>query len=375
MAFTMKCMAAELARALTLANQVAGREKQVAILSASRIVVRDGTATISATNMDHSIIVDIAAEGEGEIFATTSLMLQKAVALRGNQPVEIITDAELPHVNITQGRTKWRMPTVPGNAFPSDFVSPIPGDAVTIRTAVLFPAMAAAMANVNPNDDRIFGKGIFFDMRDGFTVVSASGSGMSATKIDAPALPVEIIMPNDSVSAMASIMRDAVEIDVVANSDGMTIAADGVMYRTKLVDGTYPEWRKAHAANTKDHSRHVVVDREELMATVKRATAIGEDKVKNTSAASVKVVIDGSELSVSTRNKNGEEGSDYCSIQGDEGWFGVATNKLLVALGTFSDQFLRIDFGDVGERSTAILIQPDPVDGTDYRIIMPMLMN
>jgi len=366
--FTLTCMAAELARAVNLVTFVSGNSRQLAVLKSSMIEVGGGTATIAATDMDHSVRVSFAADGEGLVFIDTAALAQKSGALRPNSPVTISGDEK--SVTISQGKTKWKLPVIDGTAFPLEITKPIPGDAVQIDCAKFVNAMTAARVVVRDLNSGVINMGVYLDANDGLRAVGGDTRGLSVVEISDATMPISVVVPTGSISAIFGIFRSAETLDIVVTENGMTVSADGVTYRTKLIEQAYVDWRRAQAANIKDLNGSVIMDAADLIGVVKRATAIAEDKSKDGTSVAVRLVFSGGECCATAKNRNGEEGVDYCPAEGDDASCMVTAGFLLDIAGSFTSERLKISMNTQTEG--AIKIEPYPTtEFENVRILMP----
>lgn len=375
MTFRMQCMAGELARALALASQVIGGPK-VPVLRAVVVTADKDGAQLAATNTDHAIRASFAAEGEGEAFIDMALFAQKANALRGEQPVSMATDAEGKFLTMTQGKTRYRLPVLLGTGFPVDFTKPMRGDPIALPQGPLVAAMGAIASVVTPDTSHILGSGILLDMGDDkFRVVAAQKRGLAVVEIDAPALPVSVIVPLDTVRAILAIFKGAEILQVISTKDGICVEHDGVMYRSKLVEGTYPDWRRARDIQFGKVEFSAEVDAAEFRGAMARAAAIADDQQKGQAVTGVRLTFDGNECAFSAKNRTGEEGFDACEAGGDSGTFGMGIANLSEFLASITGGRLRIQFGDEQKHpdSHGVIISPEPAGGMDdYRIVMTM---
>lgn len=366
--FTLTCMAAELSRAVNLVTFVSGNAKQLAILKSSMIEVGGGTATIAATDMDHSVRVSFAADGDGRVFIDTAALAQKSGALRPNSPVTISGDDKA--VTISQGKTKWKLPCVDGTAFPFEITQPIPGDITKIDCGKFVNAMTAARVVVRDLGASVVNMGVYLDAEGGLKAVGGDTRGLSVVEISDASLPISVLVPTGSISAIFGIFRSADMLDIVVTENGMTVSADGVTYRTKLIEQAYADWRRAQAANTKDFNGAVIMDAADLVGVVKRATAIAEDKSKDGTSVAVRLVFADGECCATAKNRNGEEGVDYCPAEGDDGSCMVTAGFLLDVAASFTSERLKISLNTQSEG--AIRIEPYPAgDVENSRVLMP----
>lgn len=374
--FKLTCMAGELARALSLASQAAGREKQIPILRAVRIVVTKSGATISATNNDHGVAVTIAAEGEGTAHIDIGLILPKAQVMRGNQPVTLSSE-DGKFLDMKQGRTSLRAPILDGDAFPVDMTKAVKGKPVTFTASTLLSALSMATDAIEPGLTRSVDMGALMDMGDGkFRIVAGTGKVFSVVELDLPALQVqEIILPHAAISSIGSLFREDDEMQVVATDNALSISTDSLTYRTKLVEDKYPEWRPILSRQAGDNlDGTATASRADLVDAIKRAAAIGEDSNKqNGTFIPIKAKIGGGEFVLTTKNSRGEEGEDACECDGVNGVFGVnaiALKKMTDNLGSSS---VRIRYSTT-DQNGPIVVHAHPSERDNYRVIMPVRM-
>lgn len=376
MPFELNCMGAELARAVSLADQVGGHGTKVPILKAIMISVSKGSAVFAATNTDHAVRVTIAAEGDGEIYVETALMLQKAMALRPNQPVTIKGDEKL--LSIVQGKTRYRVPLLDGKGFPLEFTKPIEGDPIDIPQPDLFAAMNAVAATIVPDMSHTIGSGVLLDMVDGFRVVGAQKKGLAVVQIAAPQLPHDIIVPLDTIRALSSIFKESGFLSVVVTPDGICVSDDGVMYRSKLIEAKYPDWRRARDSQIGGGKldQEITVMSADFLECMARATAISIDRQKDAAVTAVRVEFSEGECLMTAKNRISEEGADACEIEGDgRGTIGLGIANINNALSTLRTPRLSIKFAGNGAE-VPILVSPEPPSELDdYRLVMPMLVG
>lgn len=377
MTFQLTCMAGELARALSLATQVSGREKQIPILRAVRIAATKTACTIAATNNDHGMAVTIAAEGDGVVYVDASMIAPKSAVLRHDKPVTITGDEDGKNITVTQSRTRWKIPVLDGaDSFPTDMTKAVKGKSVKMTAGPFLHALSIAPDAIWPGIARTFDMGALLDMGDGkFRVISTNTKVFSVIELDAPALQVEqIIFPNDAMSAVRSLFKDADELEIVATADAMSISAERLIYRTKLVEGQFPDWRKAvekQAGAALDGE--AIASSTAIIETLDRAAAIAEDKNKDGAVLGVRVQIGDGEFSAKATNRTGEEGEDSCECPGSEGLFGVSATHLRKMIGNLGSRDVRLTYSTT-DPEKPVVVHAHPAERENYRLVMPMRM-
>lgn len=375
--FTLTCIAAELSRALQLVSQVAGRDKMLPILRAVRITAKSGSASISATNMDHGATATIAAEGDGVIYVDASMISVKAGAIRPDKPVTISSE-DGKTAAMVQGRNRYTLPLLDGEAFPSVMTGSVNGPSVTMTAGPLLAALSVSPDAITPSSDRAIGMGALLDMSDGkFRVVAGNGQIFSVIEVDAPPLAVsDAIVPLGAIGSICGMFKEADSIDVVLTDDAMSIKADGLVYRTKLVEMKYPDWQaavKRQAGDNLDGSAVLVAS--DVADTTKRASAIAEDSNKqNGTFIPIRIIIKDGELGMVTQNSRGEVGEDACACDGPDGSFGVNAINLRKMVSNIGSMDVCIRYSTTAN-DQPIVIHASPSERENFRIVMPIRMG
>lgn len=374
MKFELNCMAADLKAALAIASSVTDSGIKVPVLKATRIEVDGKTATFIATNMDHSIRAFVGAEGSGTVHLETAALAQKAAALRQDRPVKMVGDEDGKFVTVTQDKTRWRLPIIIGDGFPFDFTKPINGDKVTIPRQKLFSAIGSVMPIINPAEaHQTIGQGVYLDMDGGFWVVGAANRGLSVVQMDVLPLPHSVIVPLQTIRAVMTIFRDHESLDILVTPDAISITTEFVIYKSKLIDATYPDWRKIGDFQMKTIDTHTTVFVENFIDAIDRASAIAEDNTKTGAAIGARMTFTDGECSIATKNRSGETGEDFAECFGDNGTLGVAVENFKYGITSVGGEKVSVSFGSGTQQ--AIIIRPEPAPKLDnYRIVMGMMV-
>lgn len=367
MTFRLTCMAGELARALQLASQTAGREKQIPILRAVRIAVTKDGATISATNNDHGVTVSIAAEGEGTAYVDIGLILPKAQVMRPSQPVTL-TSEDGKFIEMKQGRTGLKAPMLDGDAFPVDMTKAVDGKGITVAAGPLLHAFSVAPDAIWPGISQPMYMGALLDMEGGkFRVVATSGKVLSVMELDIPAFDRSIIIPNEAMAAIRSMFKDAETLEIVATESALSVSGNEVTYHTRLIEGRFPDWRRVVAGENIENI--ATIDPAEVLGAVIRASAVSEEKAKDGSFLAVWVNIDDGELLAKASSKIGEAGEDTCPTDGPAGEFVVNSIHIRRMLGNIGASKATITYPTTYNPDVPVIIRAYPSERENYRAI------
>lgn len=316
MTFILEILGGDLKRALEIATQVTDTGTKIPILKTTRIECEPDSATFIATNLDHSIRVSVPASGSGSVNLDTQTLAAKANVIDAKKPVMFAGDDKF--VSITQGRSRWKMPIITGDNFPVDLVGPI-ADPVEIDARKFFMGIRAAQTVIDPGAIGIIvAHGALLDMRDGFRVVGAASKGLSVERIGDTVIQNDCILPNRSMQAAAAIFKDSATIMMAATENAISISDGDIFYRSKLIEGKFLDWRRSALRADKNTST-VTVDVPEMLLAIEASSAIREDIQKSGRWVVARLEFEGGTCSVIASNRDGEEGRNEFSYDGDNG--------------------------------------------------------
>lgn len=349
-------MAREFVRAVSAAASVVDRNANSPIMRAVRLSVKDGTASLSATNNAQYVSITVAADGDGEIHVDANALAAKVNALKPDQPVELsISDKS---VTISQGRARWRLPLILG-----DFPEPekVTGKKTKVG-AEFFDAISMAMSAAAEDDTRQYLNGVLIDAGH---LVGGNGYILSAVPTPGVDKLPRIIIPIGTVQKLVRIYKDAEQVSVTASEYAIMFDDGSVSFRSVLIGEAYPDWSKIAATG---HVAWIATDAAKMMAAVDRAgnvTQVGK------TALVIKVDPGDGEVVLSVDNRQGETGEDVCEaeFEGDVPAFGVAARYLGPMLQSLGG---RVRIGIIDASKPMRVEREDGAHG--YRIVSPLLV-
>ena len=297
--FELRVDRAALLKAVTIASSVVSRRSTIPILSYVRIEASGPNAVVTGTDLDNEMRVEIEAQGKGSTCLPAARLRDTLRAMSNAETVSLIGDKNgivklsadgveasfhsLPaddHPSIKVGSEAWRL------ALP---------DGVT---AFLIGGAAAAMST---EETRYCLNGVCFEVQDGFARATATDCHRlvsRSTKLDADASDIaQVIIHRDTVKAQLSLIGrgDATLVGHVGESKNTIRVVDILVprarLRSKLIDGTFPDWRRVVP---KDDGTVVEV----VVSDLRRAMALARATITTRSRA-VKLVGSGNVLTVS----------------------------------------------------------------------------
>jgi len=371
-----------LAKAMKLANAIIEARVTIPILNTVRLRYGASGLLIDATDLDlHVSIAVDEIEGAGEwMMCVPARDLASVATASGTAPMRI---APLSMI-LDEGKARERV---------EKSVSILSGDASYALPAPLDPADYPAIAGDRMQRIERFTNGQFAMMLGKVAYCisteetryylnginwSAKPQGKRFTATDGHRLATcryaaneneetfSYIIPRKSVGVLAAVLGGAdVEIYSVGtgnqiNENVLHISAPGLTFRTKLIDGTYPDFDRVIP---KDHSHQIGIRREEMLTAIRQATAIGGWR-----GAAIRLRgVDG-RLNVETKNMDDGTAKVITSASWPEGIDEIGVNS------RYMSEMVKNCQGDITFGLTA---KSDPMtlidDDRDVtRVIMPM---
>jgi len=339
----------DLQRAMSVVMAVGTNSINSPILQATEIRASGGSATFTAYG-GQSARVTVPADGDGVAYVTTLALAAKVKTLRQTEAAEIsISDAT---VSVRQGMSRWTLPALVGDGFPE--WRGVDGDPTEVGED-FFAALKIADGAAPAGDSRPALNGVLIDAG---CVVATDGCYLALEPV---AIKSRIgILPKQSVGAINGLFNEA---QMRADDRAIMFTADGIEFRTTMIETPYLDYRRAIPAKFDGHNLVTAADME---AAVSRAAAV---TISGKSALSVNLDAADGGIALTTDNKNGESGEDFVASKsdGDPIRTAMATRFLLAALRSMPADEIQIDHIS---GSLIKIHHPDRPDA--FRIVMAM---
>ncbi|MCJ2009783.1 DNA polymerase III subunit beta [Methylobacterium sp. J-092] len=250
-AFHVEVDRADLLKAVTRAAAVVESRNTVPILSFVQLAMGFGTLAVTGTNLDSEMRVEIEAHGEG---ATCLPAYRLRDMLRALPDAQIVmTGDESGIVTLRSGETEITYGSLPANDHPVLAVDNVAWS-LTLPDGVFAYLIGGASGAMSTEETRYYLNGVCLEVKDGQAIAVATDghrlvsrtSNLSGNLADQPS----IIIPRDAVRvALAQVGGGEVKLIAYGPVAGqratkLEIVAGGARLRSKLIDGTFPDWRR-----------------------------------------------------------------------------------------------------------------------------------
>jgi DNA polymerase-3 subunit beta len=350
-------------RALGSVARVASSRGTLPILANVLIKTTGNRLSLAATNLDIAITHYIGAKvsTEGSITVPARLM-QDFVSSLPSGVIDL--ELETTKLRVTTEQYKSAINGIVADDFP---VMPAiaSGKSWTIGSAALKRGLQQVVFAASSDETRPVLTGVLVHALDDTLYLAATDSYRLAEKnLGANKEAVSLLIPANAMQDLLRILGDSDDPVRVTHDDQQVLfQVDDIELVTRLVDGTYPDYRR------------LVPPKFTCEATLKRADLVNVTKVSSLfareSAGSVTIELDEASQSLSIRAVASQLGENTAKAEATVTGTGSITlnsRYLLDALSVVSGE--KVSFGFNGKLEPTLLCDPE---SSDYKhIIMPL---
>lgn len=314
------------------------RRNTIPVLAMARFSGR----TLSASDLDMQISVTLPAlRADGEACLPVAPLLALCRRLPADQDLGITSDGKT--ADIVFGTASFRLAALPASDFPEIPIDA--GEPMAIDGDGLKRAIGFVMPCVSYEETRYYLNGVHFD---GDQAVATDGRRMAIHPLgfEAGALD-KAILPNAACKALLklppvrSVTRDGTRT--------LRFSMDGVTMVAKLMDGTYPEWRRVVPSN--GMTARFTVARIDMLGALRLMRAI-----LPTGEPEMFVAWRGETMAIAARGRfDGASASDalpIAGLDGAEGGAGFALRYMIDALALLRGADVEISYSGRGDPIT-----------------------
>lgn len=263
-----------------LASSIVERRNTVPILSNVLIVASDdGTVKVTGTDLDcqatFTLQGQVETPGAFSVGAAALADFLKGAKKSGRDELRV-THAD-GSAQFKCGRCDTRMPTLPRDDFPiimqalNQSAAPLSWQ---IDAATLSAELAVIAPHISTEETRYYLNGISFERDAGKLIaVATNGHGMAIVERENEGPDIASrILPRKAVAALRKLAKRGDAFDIQLTETKARAVAGNVEIYCKLIDGTFPDWRRVYPAST---DKLLIVAADELARHCKLAKPLG----------------------------------------------------------------------------------------------------
>ncbi len=347
---------------------VVERRQTLPILANVLLSVKDGSLSVTATDMEIELVAEaeLDAERDGETTVPARKLVDICRALDKEAKVSFTVDDQ--KAVLRSGRSRFTLSTLPPGDFPA---TDAPGDELVIKVAQtdlkqLIDLTQFAMAQ---QDVRYYLNGLLFEIGpDYLRAVATDGHRLAAAEIQLETPvgeePRQIIVPRKGVIEMQRLLANGeAEVELIIGANALRLAVAGARLTSKLIDGRFPDYERV-IPRQEICDKQVILDRDQLGSCLSAASVLSNDKYR-----AVRLGLAPSVLQVVANNPEQEEAEVEVEVDydGESLEIGFNVGYMIQALNALPGDQVRLCLTD---SSSSCLVLAEGRDDCRY-VVMP----
>ncbi|MBX0331650.1 DNA polymerase III subunit beta [Pontibacter sp. HSC-14F20] len=362
-----------LLKQLASINGVVTNNPVVPILENFLFEINDSTLTITASDLETSMITELQVEAKesGRIAAPAKILIETLKNLP-DQPVTFTIDEETYTIEISSANGRYKLSGENATDFPR-----IPvvkgGSAIEIPSNVLARAINKTIFAVSNDELRPAMTGIYVQLRsDNVTFVATDGHRLlrfRRTDI-ATAQEASLIIPRKAFTLLKSTLpSEATAVRMEFNQSNAFFSFDNIRMICRLIDERYPDYENVIPVQ---NPNKLVIDRAALLSSVRRISIYS-----NKTTHQIRLKLSGSELQVSAEDLDfSNEANERltCQYDGEDMEIGFNAKFLIEMLNNIDAD--EISF-ELSTPNRAGLLMPLANEDNEnvLMLVMPVMLN
>ena len=333
----------------------------------SNVLVRAGSNGLSLTTTDLDVAVQCVVEAEVSKPGSITLPARKLFAiLRELAAADIEVEVDDKNAaTIRCGSSFYKIMGLPEEEFPR-FPQP-EGKSLKVEQVALRDMLKKTAYAASTDETRYVLNGVFMSFKaDKLTVVATDGRRLALVEreMEVPkGAEAELILPTKAVTELQRLLGDKGDVKLAIGENQMLISFDGTTLSSKLIEGTYPNFRQVIPTEAKER---ISLEREVLLAALHRASILTSEKQQ-----SVKLSFGKNSLTITATSPEVGEAKETLSINYKGKEINIAFNPQYIM-----DPLRNLDADEVfieltDELSPGVLKVNEPF----LYVLMPMRLN
>jgi len=358
----------QLVAPLQLVSGAVEKRQTLPVLANLLIKVEKGLLSITATDLEIEMSVNLTLQGEyleGDITVPARKLVDICRSLSSDKSINFTLEDN--RLKVQSGRNRFSLSTIAAQEFPNieDTLFSTKFDVGSQTLKDLLDKTQFAMAH---QDVRYYLNGMLFELDDDkLLTVATDGHRLALSKIQlnqkVTSELVQAIVPRKGVVEATKLLSSVDQVcSVEFNNNHIRISLAEFVFTSKLVDGRFPDYDKVLPKNAE---RALVCDRDNVKDAFSRASILCNEKFRG-----VRLSLKKDKLIIHANNPEQEEAEIELDVDysDEEMEIGFNVNYLVDALNAIKTKKVRFNLGD---SNSSVLIESSENSDSLY-VVMPM---
>jgi DNA polymerase-3 subunit beta len=309
------------------------------VLSNLLIETDEAGVRFSGTDLDTAVAVLVPAEiAEPGAITAPARKLQEIARELPPSPVVVATQGD--GINLTSGRTRFRLNGLPKDEFPA-FPAVAFDSSWKLTGANLNQLIGHVSFAVSTEETRPILNGVLWELRDGeMRMVATNGHRLAKMTIarEGTGGTGDLIVHPRALAQVQKLFSSSDDVEVGRSENHLGFRGGGVQIYTRLIEGPYPNYDQVIP---KDNDKNLVADKTALIAAIRRMAIIASDQTHR-----IRLSLGGPMLKFSVQTPDLGEASEEMPIEYDGAplEIGFNANYLLELLRYMPTDEVRLSF-------------------------------
>lgn len=254
----------------------------------------------------------------------------------------------------------WEIQGLPADEFPPP-PKPLTAAPTTLDGGQVAEAIHRASGSVSEDETRYVLNGMFFAVEDGrLEIVSTDGRRLALTHLAEKAEGISAIVPASAAVMLAGLCA-AGPFEFTAGENTFEAKASGWRLVSKLIEGTYPNWRQVMPPDGAAHC--FIVDSAAFLEALAFCKTLTDSK---SDAIDIALAEGEMRITGATADIGSASAEIVAEVTGGPLTFRISVVYLIEAAATMTDG--RVLTGEIADATSALRL----TDGTTLTVLMPM---
>lgn len=362
-----------LLKQLSSINGVVTTNPVVPILENFLFEIKDGKLTITASDLQTSMIteLDVESREDGNIAIPAKILMDTLKNLP-EQPVTFSIDPDTYSIEISSDNGRYKLAGENATDFPK-IPSVTNATTVEMSTEVLTSAISNTIFATSNDELRPAMTGVYINLSPtNATFVATDGHRLIRYRRVDIAAPdaASIIIPRKALNLLKSTLpSENLPVTVEFNNSNAYFNFNNIKMICRLIDERFPDYENVIPV---DNPNHMTIDRIEFLSSLRRIAIYA-----NKTTHQVRLKLTGSELQVSAEDLDfSNEANERlsCEHDGDDIEIGFNAKFLVEMLNNISSKEVTLKFS--APNRAGLIVPSDKSDNEDIlMLVMPVMLN